>query len=348
MALIPIELGMHFLITGHTGFKGSWLTLLLKELGHQVSGYSLGFEKHSLYALASLHGEMSSEGLDDILDFEAFSTFATKVNPDVFIHFAAQSLVRESYRNPLETYDVNVGGTSNFLKVVQRVNKDAVCLVITTDKVYLDLGRNEEFGESDPLMGSEPYGQSKAIADLLSQYWMRNQLLSRIAIARAGNVIGGGDISPERLMPELIQSYSAGKEPIIRFPNAVRPWQHVLDCLNGYLTIIKDLTIDGKSDIWNIGPDSASQVSVQSVQERTAAHFGKESNMRLGSVPEFLETNFLALNSEKIRRELGWSNKYDLETSISETVSWQLRVQNGEAPKEVSIRQIQKFLSFGL
>lgn len=348
LALIPIELGMHFLITGHTGFKGSWLTLLLKEMGHRVSGYSLGFEKHSLYALASLHEELSSEGLNNVLDFEAFSSFAIKVNPDIFIHFAAQSSVRESYRNPLETYDVNVGGTSNFLKVVRRVNKDAVCLVITTDKVYLDLGRNKEFGESDPLMGSEPYGQSKAIADLLSQYWMSNQLLSRIAIARAGNVIGGGDVSPERLMPELIQSYSSGKEPRLRFPNAVRPWQHVLDCLNGYLTIVKDLTTGGKSDVWNIGPDSASQVSVQSVQERTAALFGKEKNVRLDSAPIFSETDFLALNSEKIRRELGWSNKYDLETSISETVSWHLKVQKGESPREVSINQIQKFLSVGL
>lgn len=339
---------MHFLITGHTGFKGSWLTLMLKELGHQVSGYSLGFEKNSLYALASLHDEMSNESLENILDFEEFLSFAAKVNPDIFIHFAAQSLVRESYRNPLETFDVNVGGTSNFLKVVHRINKDAVCLVITTDKVYLDSGHNEEFNESDPLMGSEPYGQSKAIADLLSQYWMRNQLLSRIAIARAGNVIGGGDVSPERLMPELIQSYSVGKEPVLRFPNAVRPWQHVLDCLNGYLTIVKDLTIDGRSDIWNIGPNSASQVSVQYVQEHTAALFGREKATRLTSVPEFPETDFLALNSDKIRRELGWSNKYDLDTSIDETVSWHLEVQNGGAPKDVSIRQIQKFLSFGL
>jgi len=339
---------MHILITGHTGFKGSWLTLMLKELGHQVSGYSLGFEKNSLYSLVSLHDEMSNERLEDILNFKEFSNFAAKTNPDVFIHFAAQSLVRESYRNPFETLDVNVGGTSNFLKVVREVNSDAVCLVITTDKVYLDLGREEEFSEGDPLLGSEPYGQSKAIADLLSQYWMKNQLLNRIAIARAGNVIGGGDISPERLMPELIQSYSLGKEPTLRFPNAVRPWQHVLDCLNGYLTIIKHLTSGGKSDIWNIGPDSTSHVSVQWVQEQTASLFGKERNMRLDSAPEFPETGFLALNSEKIRTELGWSNKYNLETSISETVSWHLKVQGGEAPKEVSINQIQKFLSFGL
>lgn len=336
------------MITGHTGFKGSWLTLMLKELGHQVSGYSIGFEKNSLYSVASLRDEMSNESINDILNFDEFYSFASRSNADVFIHFAAQSSVRESYRNPIETFNTNVNGTSNFLSVIQRLNKDLVCLVVTTDKVYMELGYKEEFVEIDPLMGSEPYGQSKAIADLLSQYWMRNQLLTRMAIARAGNVIGGGDISSERLMPELISKYSIGGEPLLRFPNAVRPWQHVLDCLNGYITIVLDLTSGGKSDIWNIGPDSASQVSVQSVQEQTAALFGKVRMTRLSSVPDFPETDFLALNSKKIRTELGWSNKYDLETSIAETVSWHLQVQRGGTPRNVSINQIRNFLSFSL
>ena len=335
---------MHFLITGHTGFKGAWLTLLLKELGHTVSGYSDTFQKGSLYDLASLSLDLDSEEFGDIRNLSDLTAFVLTTKPDVAIHFAAQSLVRESYRVASETFSINVSGTINFLQAIKSFDYQTVSLVVTTDKVYKDLGDSRHFVETDCLQGSEPYGESKAIADMASQFWMNSKLLRRVAIARAGNVIGGGDVCSERLMPELIKSFSSGIEPTLRFPNAVRPWQHVLDCLNGYIRIVDDLHNGGDSDVWNIGPDPSSFVSVKSVQEQTAKLFGRPTSAMLDNSTDMPETQFLALNSEKIRSRLGWTNLYDLNLSLSRTVSWHQQVQGGQDPKKVSLEQIRDFL----
>jgi CDP-glucose 4,6-dehydratase len=335
---------VHFLITGHTGFKGAWLTLLLKELGHTVSGYSDAYQKGSLYDLASLSADLYSEKFGDVRNLTDLADFVKIAKPDVAIHFAAQSLVRESYRNSRETFSVNVSGTLNFLEAIRCFNPQTVSLVVTTDKVYKDLGDFRPFVETDPLQGSEPYGESKAIADMASQFWLKNNLLHRMAIARAGNVIGGGDVCSERLLPELINSYSSGNEPNLRFPNAVRPWQHVLDCLNGYIRIVNDLQDGGNSDVWNIGPDPSSFVSVKSIQEQTAKLFGSSASASLSIPADMPETQYLALNSEKIRTGLGWLNMYDLNLSLSHTVSWHQKVQGGLDPKIVSLEQIRDFL----
>jgi CDP-glucose 4,6-dehydratase len=335
---------MHFLITGHTGFKGAWLSMLLQSLGHTVAGYSVGFEKNSLYEL--LRGErlFKNEKFEDIRDLANFTSFLSSENPDVLVHFAAQSLVRESYRNPEETFEVNVIGTLNCLQVARSVNKDLICLVITTDKVYKSLSELRMFVEEDPLEGSEPYGRSKAIADLAANFWMSNGLLNHLAIARAGNVIGGGDVCPERLLPDLIAAYSEGRSPVLRSPTAVRPWQHVLDCLNGYLTIVNNLANGGASDVWNIGPDLNSHATVKRVQEITGALF-KQTDVTISQVPDNLpETQFLGLNSEKIRTRLGWSNIYDLPEAIERTVTWHSKVDAGMSPFLVSIGQIEEFL----
>jgi len=337
---------MHVLITGHTGFKGAWLVLLLQALGHKVSGYSNTFEKASLFEIAGVSSELQYEMFGDIRDQPKLSGFITETKPDVLIHFAAQSLVGESFRNPSETFSVNVQGTLSVLSAVSEFDKNLATLIITTDKVYQDNGQKREFSESDPLQGSEPYGKSKAIADLISQYWMSTGRLNYLAIARAGNVIGGGDICHERLMPELISNYISGKQPKLRKPGAVRPWQHVLDCLNAYLFISADLTSGGKSETWNIGPEESSQVSVQEVCAITGALFNVSSEMILSTEESFPETDYLALNSLKLRQRLGWRNKYNLNESISQTVLWHQELKAGRHPKEISRSQIKRFLEY--
>jgi CDP-glucose 4,6-dehydratase len=335
---------MHFLITGHSGFKGTWFSMLLQNLGHTVAGYSLGFEKNSLYANLRDKGLVVSESFGDIRDLSKFKNFVSRENPDVLVHFAAQSLVRESHRNPEETFEVNVVGTLNCLQAARSFNRDLICLIITTDKVYKGLPDLRMFVEEDPLEGSEPYGRSKAIADLATMFWMSSGLLSRVAIARAGNVIGGGDVCPDRLLPDLISAYSEGRPPVLRAPSAVRPWQHVLDCLNGYLVIVNDLASGGTSDVWNIGPDLNSHATVKRVQEITGELF-KQTEVTISQIPDNLpETKFLGLNSEKIRTRLGWSNVYNLSEAIERTVSWHSKVDAGMSPFSVSLGQIEEFL----
>ncbi len=336
---------MRFLITGHTGFKGSWLTVLLKELGHEVFGFSLQAESKTLYERAAIHKLLSAEAFGDIRQMDSFKDFVDSVNPDVLIHFAAQSLVRESYRNPKHTFDVNVVGTLNVLRVLETRDSSTASLIITTDKVYLDRQDNRAYKEDDPLKGSEPYGMSKAIADEMSQYWVRNNSLERTSIVRAGNVIGGGDVCAERLIPELVSKYSSGAIPTLRFPHATRPWQHVLDCLNGYLYCVQDLLSGGQGTIWNVGPDADSQTTVKRIQEMVATNLGIPADQVFYKDSDLLESHFLTLDSDKLRASLGWSNKYRLEEAVKETTDWYRRVQAGEDPFLVTQGQTQNFLS---
>jgi CDP-glucose 4,6-dehydratase len=335
---------MHFLITGHTGFKGSWLVALLKARGHTVSGYSDGFLHGSLYDVANLRRLLSLEEFADICDTSRLSSFINSVKPNFIIHFAAQSIVRESYRHPELTFEVNSEGTNSLMRAVKAFDGNLITLVVTTDKVYKDLGANRPYVETDPLQGSEPYGQSKAIADLSAQYWMQNHLLSRMAIARAGNVIGGGDNNSERLMPELISKYMSGGSPDLRYPDAIRPWQHVLDCLNGYIFIVDNLSQGGASDIWNIGPDVSSHVSVKEIQELTSAFFDQPSTSVSLTPVDLSESTYLALNSEKIRARLGWSNHLNLKESVFHAVNWHIEVGRGRNPFDVTMKQIESFL----
>jgi CDP-glucose 4,6-dehydratase len=262
----------------------------------------------------------------------------------VLIHFAAQSLVRESYRNPILTFEVNVLGTLNVLRVLEKMNSIKASLIITTDKVYLDKGEDRFFIESDPLGGSEPYGKSKAIADEITQFWIDNKFLSKTSVLRAGNVIGGGDICSERLMPELVSSYFSNSAPILRYPKATRPWQHVLDCLNAYLYCVQDLIAGNSGATWNVGPNFDSHATVKQIQEIVAGNLGKPKNLVQIKNSDLHEANFLSLDSSKLRTTLGWQNKYTLEEAVTETTTWHSRVANGEAPEAVSKGQVKNFL----
>lgn len=337
----------HFLITGHTGFKGSWLTLLLTEMGHHVSGLALDPEVPSLFDSAAIRHLLEHDIRLDIREREAVSHSVLSVRPDVVVHLAAQPLVRLSYERPRETIEVNVMGTLNLLEAVASAPTVQASLIVTTDKVYRPREIKEPFKEADPLGGEDIYSASKTMADVLTAAWVGSFGGPPTAIARAGNVIGGGDFGHERLIPDLVRSVQAQEQLELRYPEAVRPWQHVLDCLAGYLTIIEDLT-SGKAsagvNAWNIGPDPSAIATVAEVVEQSLRCWGKAPQWDVTDSPLLGENPWLSLDSDLIRRDLGWRDRLDLDASISWTADWYQRVSAGEDPRTVSAQQVRRFL----
>ena len=333
----------HVLITGHTGFKGSWLIILLKALGHKVSGVSLPPTKGSLFDAGELSRYLHNHILLDILDREKLNREFERISPDIVIHFAAQSLVREGYRNPIRTFDVNFTGTLNLLMGVPK--DGAVTLVITTDKVYQPKSPPIPYVESDSLGGLDPYSASKAAADLLVQSWMENNPHQILGIARAGNVIGGGDNSIERLFPDILDNLKNNTKLVLRNPNAIRPWQHVLDCLNGYLKMIEHISGSKSQLILNFGPDHDSKATVFDVCNLAAKYWGTDSNLEIQSDDKMKETEVLLLDSGKARSTLNWHNKLEFTESVRWTVEWQKYVLNGLDAFSATERQVTKFLN---
>ncbi|BBX73799.1 CDP-glucose 4,6-dehydratase [Mycobacterium shinjukuense] len=334
---------MHYLITGHTGFKGPWLTLLLLHRGHRVSGLALDPAGGSLFNRAGLADLLVSDLRVDIRDAGATTAAVSAVAPDVVVHMAAQSLVRESYRNPRYTYETNAFGTLNVLEAVAATPSVRAHLVVTTDKVYRNTDQEAGYVETDPLGGDDPYSASKAMADLLAQSWIRSFPGAPTAIVRAGNVIGGGDVSPERLMPDLVAAFADGRAPLLRFPGAVRPWQHVLDCLNGYLTLADALLAGSGLGQWNFGPGRDSFVEVGQVATLAAELWGGGAHWELDSGNHPHEANLLALDASKARRELGWRNRLGFRDAVAWTIDWHRRVYAGADPLTLTREQITTF-----
>ena len=336
---------MHYLITGHTGFKGAWLTLLLKERGHTVSGISLSPLDKSLYKLAKIENMLKHDLRVDISDLGSLKTAFFKINPDIVIHLAAQALVHESYKNPLDTFNTNVIGTINVLKASQELNNLRAQLIVTTDKVYRNVHKTTGYIESDALGGHDPYSASKAMADIATQSWIASFKNAPTAIARAGNVIGGGDVCDNRLVPDLIKSYSQGVTPKLRSPNSIRPWQHVLDCLNGYLMLVSSLLEGKATGVWNFGPDDKQIKSVADVSEIAGSTWGADQNWELDSSGNFHEASLLLLNSHKARTSLNWQDKLDFEESVGLTINWYKNVNAGESALEETLKNIRAFES---
>jgi CDP-glucose 4,6-dehydratase len=336
---------MHFLITGHTGFKGAWLSLILRNRGHLVSGISLETEPGSLFARAKIGEFFESDIRCDIREATRLSSHFKEINPDVVIHLAAQALVRESYRSPENTIETNVMGTINVLKASRQLTDLKAQLIITTDKVYKNIGKTSGYVETEALGGQDPYSASKAMADIATQSWISSFENAPTAIARAGNVVGGGDVCADRLIPDLIRSYSSGLTPKLRAPNSVRPWQHVLDCLNGYLMLV-DAVIQNKFDgAWNFGPDENQSKTVADLANIAGAVWGVEKNWEndLGNHPH--EASMLTLNSNKARAELGWSDRLSFEESVKWTINWYKNVNAGSDPLEETLKNIRDFES---
>ncbi len=335
---------VHVFITGHTGFKGAWATLMLRESGHVVSGLALDPLPGALYERAELSDVMELDARADIRDPEAVTGALASAAPDVVIHMAAQPLVRDSYERPRWTLETNVLGTLNVLESVASTPSVRALVVVTTDKVYRNLGQEQAYVESDALGGDDPYSASKAMADLLTQAWVSSFPGVPTAVARAGNVIGGGDVSRDRLIPDLVSSLAADKPAVLRFPDAVRPWQHVLDCLNGYITLAEALLAGEGRGEWNFGPGRDSFRTVGDVATLVAELWGDGANWTVSREAHPHEATLLALDAGRAERELGWINRMGFVSAVTATVSWEKAVRSGGSALEVTRKQIDAFL----
>lgn len=335
---------MKYLISGHTGFKGTWLSAILVELGHQVVGISLPAPAGGIHERASIDSLISNSNISDIRDFESVNEIFQREKPNRVIHLAAQSLVSEGYSQPIQTFETNVNGTLNILRAVKELGSVESTIIVTTDKVYKNTGKISGYTEDDPLGGVDPYSASKAMADILSQSWSNTFSSDPIGILRAGNVIGGGDVSKNRLMPDLVAAVFGGEKIQIRNPKSVRPWQHVLDCLYGYLLAESRIAEKRKSGIWNFGPKNSDFASVETV----VALSEKYANTTLSGCKDvsvrFDETAYLTLDSTKAREQLSWNPTFSLEDSVRLTLDWESRSRNSN-PRFETIKQIQDFLS---
>jgi CDP-glucose 4,6-dehydratase len=335
---------MHYLITGHTGFKGAWLTMWLTSLGHKVSGISLDPIENALFTTANLSELVENDLRIDIRNADETISAIKSIEPDVVFHLAAQPLVRESYLDPRGTFETNAMGTLNVLEGVSNTKSVKAHVVITTDKVYRNVNQVAGYIESDPLGGDDPYSASKAMADILTHSWVTSFPSPPTTIVRAGNVIGGGDVSHDRLMPDLINAYSNGKVPNLRYPNAVRPWQHVLDCLNGYLMIADHLLAGNQLPSINIGPDSGSFKTVLDVANLVAFQLSVEKGWIEDSGENPHEADLLALDANLAKKNLGWNDKLKFEEAINWTTEWYKSVNSGVLSKEISFKQVAKFI----
>ncbi len=334
------------LITGHTGFKGSWLSLWLDRLGARVSGLALAPDtRPALYREAQLDTRIDSH-LADIRDAAAVRDIVASARPNILFHLAAQSLVRASYLDPIATYATNVMGTAHVLDAAQRAGVQAV-VVITSDKCYAPPPTANGYREGDPMGGHDPYSSSKACAELLTASWRDSfghaDGAPLIASARAGNVIGGGDWAQDRLVPDLIRAALAGAPTRIRNPAAIRPWQHVLEPLTGYLKLGARL-LDGDATCaraWNFGPDEADMQPVSVIADRLCSRLDGHWQHDAGDHPH--EAAVLRLDSSAARTHLGWSPRWTLDTALDALADWHQRHAAGESAQALMHEQLAAY-----
>lgn len=332
-------------ITGHTGFKGSWLALWLLQIGAEVKGISLPPCDESLH-WSSL-GLRIQEDLVDIRDIDAVRRSIKAFDPDIVFHLAAQSLVRRSYRDPLSTWSTNVLGTANILESCRDLPSLKAIVVVTTDKCYENKGWHWGYRETDSLGGHDPYSASKSCAELVAQSYrlafFNNERSPLIATVRAGNVIGGGDWSEDRLIPDLVRAVFEGKSLEVRSPASTRPWQHVLDCISAYLLLGQNLLQDNKdaADAWNFGPSRESNQTVSTVLSQMGKYW-PEMQWHRTSTQQPHEASVLFLDSSKAQSVLGWRPVWDLDASLSKTARWYQSFLNNRIP--ISTSQIREYV----
>lgn len=321
--------GRRVLVTGHTGFKGSWLALWLRALNAQVAGLALAPDTHPSHWQMLGLSDVADHRVD-LRDADGLARVFDAHRPEIVFHLAAQPLVRRSYRDPVTTFDTNVMGLVNLFEVARRCASVRVLINATTDKVYADYANPDGYRESDPLGGHDPYSSSKACAELISECYRKSffaadgagELPIRVATARAGNVIGGGDWAEDRLVPDLVRAAVAGSALMIRNPTAVRPWQHVLEPLSGYLRLGQLLWNDaGFVGAWNFGPDATDESSVGSLVARLCTHW---SALCVEHDPAWHphEATLLHLNCDKAKHQLAWRPVWNLATTLDKTASW--------------------------
>lgn len=346
--------GRRVLITGHTGFKGAWLSLWLQRLGAEVIGLAPGSPTSpSLYEIARVGDGMATEHAVDVRDRAAVGEAIERERPQVVMHLAAQPMVRRSLLDPVRTYEVNVMGTVNVLDAVRLQGQDArAVLVVTSDKCYENAGHGGEvsFREGDPLGGSDPYSSSKAAAELVTAAYRRSFFTAagapRVASARAGNVIGGGDWGEDRLIPDAVRAAGdpAGAPLQVRRPEAVRPWQHVLNPLHGYLVLVQELwRSDAAAAAWNFGPAPGDARPVGWVLEQLAQLWEGGLRWEPAGGERFHEAAQLVLDSSNAEGRLGWRATWDLRRGLEEVVRWHEAHRRGEEMRAVTLEQIERF-----
>lgn len=345
--------GKKVLLTGHTGFKGSWLSIWLQILGAEVIGYGLPpATQPNLFDLAKVSDRMNSV-LGDIRDLERLCEVVTNFQPEIIIHMAAQALVRQSYIAPVETYAVNVMGTVNLLEAVRQVGGVRALVNVTSDKCYENREWVWGYRETEPMGGYDPYSSSKGCSELITAAYCNSffnlknyaQHGTGIATARAGNVIGGGDWACDRLVPDILKAWQTGETVFIRNPQAVRPWQHVLEPLSGYLTLAEHLYHDGfaYSGAWNFGPNESDAKTVGWVVDRMKLLWEGDVRWAQETTPQPHEANYLKLDCSKARSQLKWQPKLDVQTALTWVIDWFRALHSGANMRDITVNQIMEF-----
>ena len=345
--------GKKVFLTGHTGFKGSWLTLWLQALGARVTGFALAPDTTpNLFTLGRVEDGIGSI-IGDIRDRALLTEAMKSASPDIVIHMAAQPLVRESYVTPVETYETNVMGTVHVLDAIRQVPGVRSVVIVTTDKCYENREWEWGYRENEAMGGYDPYSSSKGCAELVTSAY-RNSFFNpatyakhgvAVASGRAGNVIGGGDWAADRLIPDIMRAISRGETVNIRNPHAIRPWQHVLEPLSGYLILAERLYTDGPrfADAWNFGPNDSDAQPVQAIVERLTSQWGDGARWSLDGGEHPHEATFLKLDCSKARARLGWRPRWDLNHTLDSIVAWYKAAARNEDVKAVTLAQIDKY-----
>ncbi len=345
--------GKSVLLTGHTGFKGSWLSLWLSRLGASVHGYSLAPDTQpNLYDAASIKDLVQSH-IADIRDAQALEQYMGEVQPDIVLHLAAQPLVRASFDEPAYTFETNIMGTVNVLNAARSCHSVGAVVVVTSDKCYKNNEWHWGYRENEPLGGHDPYSASKACAELVVQSYRLSFMGESgedtrpcpIASARAGNVIGGGDWSRDRLIPDVLNSISRSEDVVLRNPAAVRPWQHVLEPLAGYMLLAERLFEDGQrwAQAWNFGPHDTDARPVSWIARQLIQSLGSSSECRSDDSNQPHEAQALKLDCSKARQELGWSPVWTLGECLADIASWHTAFVRGDDVRATSVKSIEKF-----
>ena len=346
--------GRRVFLTGHTGFKGGWLALWLAKSGATIRGYALAPSTEPNVFTSAKIGNAIEDVRGDILDASSLQTAITEFRPEVVFHLAAQPLVRRSYADPLGTYATNVMGTAHVLEAVRKTPSVCAVVCVTTDKCYENRESHRPYRESDPLGGHDPYSSSKACAEIVSAAY-RNSFFSverpgehrvALATARAGNVIGGGDWAKDRLMTDLIAALTAGRPAIIRNPLAVRPWQHVLEPVRGYLMLAEQLwhRAPEVAEGWNFGPNEDSIRPVGWIADWLVAHWGQGARWELDQGANPHEARHLKLDCSKAKAGLGWEPAWSLERALEQVASWTEALGRGDDMRAVCLRQISDYV----
>lgn len=340
--------GKRVFLTGHTGFKGGWLSLWLQSMGAEVHGYSLTPPTETnFYEVAEVANRMATSTIADIRDAANFSKAMQRAKPEIVFHLAAQPLVRYSYEQPVETYTVNIIGTVNMLEAVRSTPTVKAVVNITTDKCYKNREWLWGYRENEAMGGYDPYSSSKACAELVTSAYRQSFMESAgisLASARAGNVIGGGDWADDRLIPDFLRAMDVGETLNIRSPNAIRPWQHVLEPVYGYLLLAEQLYIDGAgfSEGWNFGPADEDAKPVKWIVERMA-EMHKNVKWKCDETPQLHEANYLKLDSSKAHNKLKWQPRWQLKTALQKTLEWHEAWRNNANMTLITLSQIEDY-----